>query len=86
MEHDMSGNFSGQLTEPVPVNEYTYSAQLQTIQCEQEPGTEEIIDGMKYIYRILMDWIMRKTFCFIQKERQFRSFPRNTEAGLDILI
>lgn len=44
-------NFSGQLTEPVPVNEYTYSAQLQTIQCEQEPGTEEIIDGMKYIYR-----------------------------------
>lgn len=43
-------DFSGQLTEPVQVNEYTYSAQIQSLQCEREPGTEEIIDGMKYVY------------------------------------
>ena len=43
-------NFSGQFTEPVQVNEYTYSAQLQTLQCEQEPGTEEIIEGIKNMY------------------------------------
>lgn len=43
-------DFSGQFTEPVQVNEYTYSAQLQNLQCEQEPGTTEIVDGMQYVY------------------------------------
>lgn len=43
-------NFSGQFTEPVQVNEYTYSAQIQSIQCQQEPETTEIVEGMQNIY------------------------------------
>lgn len=41
--------FSGQFTEPVKVNEYTYSMQIQEINYEKF-GTEEIKDGMLYCY------------------------------------
>lgn len=43
-------NFSGQFTEPVKVNDYTYSMQIQEIQYEKEAGTEEIKDGILYVY------------------------------------
>lgn len=42
--------FSGKFTEPVKVNDYTYSMQIAEISYENEPGTEEIRDGQKYIY------------------------------------
>ena len=43
-------DFSGQFTEPVKVNDYTYSMQIRDIQYEKEPGTEEIRDGVLYVY------------------------------------
>lgn len=43
-------DFDGQFTQPVKVNEYTYSMTVQEINYEKEPGGEEIIDGTKYIY------------------------------------
>lgn len=43
-------NFSGQFTQPKKVNDYTYSMQIQEIQYAQEPGTEEILDGVLYSY------------------------------------
>lgn len=43
-------NFSGQFSQPVQINEYTYSMQILELNYEQEIGTEEIIDGMRYCY------------------------------------
>lgn len=44
-------NFTGKFTEPVKVNDYTYSVQLEQIALEREPGTEERKDGILYQYR-----------------------------------
>lgn len=43
-------DFRGQFSEPVRVNEYTYSAEIQNMELERESGTSEIIDGIRYIY------------------------------------
>lgn len=43
-------DFSGQFTEPVKVNDYTYSAQIQNIQYAKQPGITEIIDGIQNVY------------------------------------
>lgn len=43
-------NFSGQFTQPIKVNDYTYSMKIQKINYENEAGTEKIIDGTLYIY------------------------------------
>lgn len=43
-------NFSGKFTQPVQVNEYTYTMQIEELQLEQTPGTEKIQDGVRYIY------------------------------------
>lgn len=43
-------HFQGKFTQPVKVNEYTYSMQIAEISYEKEIGTEEIIDGMLYCY------------------------------------
>lgn len=43
-------DFSGQFTQPVKINEYTYSMQIAEIDYVKEAGTEEIIDGVKYCY------------------------------------
>jgi len=45
-----SSTFEGKFTEPTKVNDYTYSMQIEYINLEKEVGTEEIIDGVKYIY------------------------------------
>lgn len=42
--------FNGQFTEPVKINDYTYSVQISELYYEHEEGTEEIIDGQRYIY------------------------------------
>ena len=42
--------FTGQFTEPVKVNEYTYSLQISDIQYANEVGTEEILDEVLYVY------------------------------------
>ena len=42
--------FSGQFTQPVKVNAYTYSMKIQEITYEKAFGTEEIRDGMLYCY------------------------------------
>ena len=43
-------DFSGQFSEPVKVNEYTYSAEILSLEIEKEDGTGEIIDGIRYVY------------------------------------
>lgn len=43
-------DFAGQFTEPVKVNEYTYSVRIGELTYEKEAGTEEIIDGVRYCY------------------------------------
>lgn len=42
--------FEGKFTTPKKVNEYTYSMTIEYIKLENEIGSEEIIDGIKYIY------------------------------------
>mgnify|MGYP000877081230 CR=1 FL=1 len=42
--------FSGQLSQPEKVNDYTYSARLERLDLEREPDAEETRDGIRYIY------------------------------------
>lgn len=42
--------FSGQFTQPVKVNEYTYSMQIGRLDYAREAGTEEISGGMRYCF------------------------------------
>lgn len=42
--------FEGKFTTPEKVNSYTYSVEIEYIKLEKEVDTEEIIDGIKYIY------------------------------------
>jgi uncharacterized protein YecT (DUF1311 family) len=42
--------FTGKFTEPVKVDDYTYSVKLKKIELEKDPDTEEIKDGIKLIY------------------------------------
>lgn len=43
-------NFSGSFTQPVKVNDYTYSVTIADISTEQPAGTTEIEDGVLYSY------------------------------------
>lgn len=43
-------SFKGEFTQPVKVNDNTYSVGIAGIEYANEPGTEEIIDGMLYSY------------------------------------
>lgn len=43
-------DFSGQFTQPVKVNAYTYSVQIHELNYEEEIGREEIRDGVLYCY------------------------------------
>lgn len=43
-------DFSGQFTQPVKVNEYTYSMQVRELNYDEEVGKEEIRDGVLYCY------------------------------------
>ena len=43
-------DFSGQFTQPVRVNDYTYSVRIDEIAYEKEAGTDEVIDGTQYCY------------------------------------
>lgn len=45
-----SSTFEGKFTALEKINDYTYSMTIETIKLEKEVGTEEIIDGIKYIY------------------------------------
>ncbi len=45
-----SSTFEGKFTTPKRVNDYTYSMLIEAIKLEKEVGSEEIIDGIKYIY------------------------------------
>lgn len=42
--------FEGKFTEPVKVNDYTYSMKIEEIYCTKEPETTEIIDETLYYY------------------------------------
>ena len=46
----MRCDFTGQFTQPVRVNDYTWSMRIAHIAYEQEAGTEEVIDGTQYCY------------------------------------
>lgn len=43
-------DFFGAFTEPVKINDYTYSVKIASMDYEKEVGTEEIIDGVKHYY------------------------------------
>ncbi|MDE5802242.1 MAG: DUF1311 domain-containing protein [Lachnospiraceae bacterium] len=43
-------DFSGQFTQPVKVNDYTYSVQIEEMNYKKEVGKEEIKEGVRYIY------------------------------------
>ena len=43
-------DFSGQFTQPVKINEYTYAVQIRELNYEKEVGTEELKDGIQYYY------------------------------------
>ena len=43
-------DFTGQFTQPVQVNDYTYSVRIDRIEYEQEAGTDEIIGDTHYYY------------------------------------
>jgi len=45
-----SSTFEGKFTTPKRVNDYTYFISIEFIKLEKEVGSEEIIDGIKYIY------------------------------------
>lgn len=45
-----SSTFEGKFTTPKRVNDYTYSMSIESIKLEKEVGSEEMIDGIKYIY------------------------------------
>jgi len=42
--------FEGSFTEPVPLNDYTYSMKIADLRCIREPETTEIIDEILYHY------------------------------------
>ena len=42
--------FSGQLAQPVRVNDYTYSVGIEHIEYQREPGTDEYADGIHYYF------------------------------------
>lgn len=44
--------FEGKFTEPVKVNDYTYSVTIASIEYDNEPETEEIDDDIKYVYSV----------------------------------
>lgn len=43
-------NFNGQFSNPVKINDYTYSMQISELNFTQEVGTEEIVNGTLYCY------------------------------------
>ncbi len=43
-------NFTGKFTKPEKANDYAYSFRIEEMNLEQEPRTEEIIEGVRYIY------------------------------------
>ncbi len=43
-------DFSGKFTIPKKINDYTWSVKVESIEVANEPGTEAIIDDIKYIY------------------------------------
>ena len=45
-------NFDGKFSDLKKVDDYTYSMKLAEINTEKEEGTEEIIDGIRYVYSI----------------------------------
>lgn len=45
-------NFTGSFTEPVKIDDYTYSFQLDSLDIVQEPETEEIKDQIRYVYSV----------------------------------
>ncbi len=45
-----SSEFTGTFTAPKKVDEYTYSVEIQDLTLSKDPGTEEIRDGIKYLY------------------------------------
>lgn len=42
--------FSGKFAQLEQINDYTYATTVDTIQVKNEVGTEEVIDGVKYVY------------------------------------
>lgn len=42
--------FSGQFSQPTQVDDYTWSVQLESVHADGTPDTEEIRDGIRYIY------------------------------------
>ena len=67
--------FSGKFTKPVKVNEYTYSMEIENMEYENEPNTEEIIDGVKYCYSDAYGLTDGKEFLIYLPESPLQELP-----------
>ncbi len=43
-------SFSGQFSQPEKVNSYTYAVTVKSLNYDKKVGTEEILDGIRYVY------------------------------------
>lgn len=43
-------SFSGEFTDLIKINDYTYQMKMENLTYDETPGKEEITDGVKYIY------------------------------------
>lgn len=81
-----SCEFTGQFTKPVKVDDVTYSAEMKNVQCAKEPGTEEIKDGIKYIYSQPYGLDGAKTILFYLPEATIAELPEGYQSWINMAI
>lgn len=69
-------SFHGVFTEPVVKNDYTYQFGIESIQYDQEAGTEEIINGVRYVYCDAYGVEGTKEFYLYLPEAQLADLPQ----------
>ena len=70
-------NFTGRFSQPVMVDEYTYSIRLEQINYRRQPGTEEIRDGVFYHYTEAYGLYGTKDFLIYLPGTPLDSLPEN---------
>lgn len=81
-----SCDFTGQFTDPIKVDEVTYSAEVKSIQCAKEPGTEEIKDGVKYIYSQPYGLDGAKKLLFYLPAAKIAELPEGYQSWINMAI
>lgn len=55
-------NFTGQFTQPVKINDYTYSIRISELNYEKEFDTQEIVGAYDIIIHMHLEWRIQKRF------------------------